>query len=65
MRVVRVVLILASFLGFLIACGIALDSRIALGVAGLLALNLVYLFLVPKPWFGAKEKELRDQSKSG
>jgi len=49
MRVVRVVLILASFFGFLIACGIGFDSQIALGVAGLLALNLVYLFLAPKP----------------
>ncbi len=31
------------------ACGIGFDSQIALGVAGLLALNLVYLFLAPKP----------------
>jgi hypothetical protein len=73
---------LASFLGFLIACGIGFDARskrddtrvIAFAIGGLLALNLVYLFTVPKPeksrvrqliglWFDAKEKELRDRSK--
>ena len=83
MRLVRIVLILASFGGVLIACGVGLDSRykrsdertVAFVIAGLFALNLVYLFAIPKPeksrvrqlvglWFDAKEKELRDRSKT-
>jgi hypothetical protein len=77
-RIVRVVLILASFFGFIAACGAGLDSRykrsddrvMAFGIAGLMALNLFYVFWIPKPqdsklrhliglWFEAKERELR------